>query len=86
MTVFARFKSPDPSEQMAPALALLYEKINERSGALRYEPLAVDEALFKAGEAEMVALRKERGFNEIARAHIPDTNFLLFGIPIISNG
>ena len=83
MTVLLRFGTEAPIDEItpvSPTLAMLYERINSAHA----DAIVVDAATYSAAEAEMMAIRKARGYSDVARAHLSSRNFLLFGVPIVA--
>lgn len=89
MTTFLRFGTdpiPDRISSECPTLAAIQAHITERTDMMRSDPIYVDEITFIRAEKEMKALREARGYTDLARAHIAQRNFLLFGVPIVTEG
>lgn len=72
-------------QREAPALARLTREIYERPlWMLReYVPLEVDAETWKQARDEMIEIQKSRGFPLATAAAIPQSNFLLRGIPVV---
>lgn len=88
MTTFIRHSTPAIEDEVSPHLptiAMLCRLIEQR-GVFCDEPLWLNEGSYAAAEAEMKHVIRERGFSEIARASIPQRNFLLLGIPVMVEG
>lgn len=79
MTVFIRSGTAEIEDEVTPQVPRLAELTRRLIGL----PLCINRALYEEAEAEMLALRKQRGFNWIETAQLPQRNFLLFGIPIV---
>lgn len=86
MTVLLRGATADPGDRLTPSiptLSALTQQIRGRRVLFPGEPVIVDPRTYKAGEDEMIAIYKERGYSTLARADIPQRNFILFGVPIV---
>lgn len=79
MTVFIRGGTAEIEDRVTPSIPRLAELTQRLTG----RPLCIDRVIYLEAEAEMLSLRKRRGFNWIETAQIPQRNFLLFGIPIV---
>lgn len=82
MTVFIRASAPEIQDETTPAcptLARLSQKMVDENIA----GCVVDQQVYCEAEAEMTHIRKLQGYSDIARAQLPQRNFLLFGCPIV---
>lgn len=89
MTVFVRPwpAPPAPEDNITPGcptLAVLVREISDRKYLMRDTPLFVDAATYENAEAEMLAIRQRRGYSTLERASLSAPNFLLFGVPIVT--
>lgn len=84
MTTYFRFKGPEPPVMNYPALADIMRRLDARPGWNRDQPLVVEPDLWAQAESEMIEGKRLRGYNEIARAGIPERNFLFCGSIIVA--
>ena len=85
MTVLIRAATEAPQDEItpgSPTLAMLCEKIATRLQIFDGEPVILDDGTYEAAESEMKKIFTQRGYSQIARAQMPNKNFLLFGVPI----
>lgn len=79
MTVFLRAGSEAIEDDVTPQVP----RLAELTARLTNLPLCIDRTLYEEAEAEMLSLRKARGYSFIETAQLPQRNFLLFGTPIV---
>jgi hypothetical protein len=87
VTVFLRSATKSPEDEVSPVMptiAMCVRLLEQRG--FDDEPLTLSEGSYAAAESEMADLYRKRGYSGIARAQIPQRNFLLFGVPIIAEG
>lgn len=87
MTVLLRAATPDIPDVVTPTVPTLVDisRLIMARGPSKL-PLSVDRVAFKDGEAEMLAVNQKRGFGSIARASIPERNFLFLGVTVVCEG
>lgn len=66
-----------------PTLAALCKQLTDRPSSEADQPLTVPADIFAKAEKEMWELRRKQGWGEIARAALPERNFLLHKTPVI---
>ncbi len=87
MSVFIRLSKTETQDNVSsasPTLAMLCRLLDQRMPMQRGEALSVTADTYANAEAEMTAIYQSRGYYGIARASIPQHNFLLFGVPIVA--
>lgn len=78
-TVFIRGGGEPIEDDITPSVPRLAELAGRMTGL----PLCIDRQLYMEAEAEMVEIRRQRGYGWIETASLPQRNFLLFGIPVV---
>jgi hypothetical protein len=84
ITYYTRGSAPpiaDPGDK--PTLAALCQQLTDRPQWKADQPLTVSADVFAKAEKEMWELRRTQGWGEIARAPLPERNFLLYRTPVI---